>query len=196
MIGHIFSLYIEHHKLSNKILIFNLPAITTCINTDMCRNTCYAIRSEKRYEAVRKSRTSNYQASIRNHFVNRMLAIIDKAITKYAIKAVRVHESGDFYSAKYAMKWANIARNIHKEHPEIVFYAYTKSPYRPPSDFNILESILPNGELNYGDRNYIMKLAKKYHATICPYGLTKMKIKCGEECSACLTKKYILFLKH
>jgi len=36
---------------------------------------------------------------------------------------VRIHDSGDFYSIKYLLKWVNIANS----NKEVIFYAYTKS---------------------------------------------------------------------
>jgi hypothetical protein len=36
---------------------------------------------------------------------------------------VRIHDSGDFYSIEYLLKWVDIA-NTNKE---VIFYAYTKS---------------------------------------------------------------------
>lgn len=37
-------------------------------------------------------------------------------------KAVRIHDSGDFFSSEYAAEWINIAVDF----PHILFYAYTK----------------------------------------------------------------------
>lgn len=36
---------------------------------------------------------------------------------------IRVHSNGDFFSVKYFQAWMLVA----KEHPEILFYSYTKS---------------------------------------------------------------------
>jgi len=36
--------------------------------------------------------------------------------------AIRIHDSGDFFSADYLNAWLDIAR----EHPDVLFYAYTK----------------------------------------------------------------------
>jgi hypothetical protein len=39
------------------------------------------------------------------------------------VRAVRIHESGDFYNQKYLDKWVEIAKRF----PDIIFTAYTKS---------------------------------------------------------------------
>ena len=121
-------------KLDKSILIFNLPSGKTCPNCKDCLSTCYARKAEKLYPSVLPCRESNYQSSLKSSFMDDMILIIDKAI-KYGITAVRVHESGDFYSFKYAMAWGSIADHF----PRLKFFAYTKSPFIPVSknSFNI-----------------------------------------------------------
>lgn len=183
-------------KVSYDILIFNIPAIKTCPNNELCKDTCYARKAEKLYPSVLPCRENNYQASILPSFIDRMVSLISISIERYSVKAVRIHESGDFYSKDYANKWELIAKQIKTEYPDIVFFAYTKSNNRPISSINIVESILPGNELNYGSKEYVIKLAKKYHAVICPYGKTKQKFKCGDECKACQRKQRVVFIKH
>jgi len=184
-------------KLDKSILIFNLPAVTTCPNCDDCKDNCYAYKCEKRYPSVRPCRERNYKATLNNSgFIIKMLELITVGVNKYGVTAIRVHESGDFYSQEYANNWNYIAGKIQISRPDVVFFAYTKSPYRPAQYFNIVESILPDGSINFGDHDHVIRLAKKYHATICPYGISKIKFKCGLECKACQTKKYVVFHKH
>ncbi len=182
-------------KLNKSILIFNLPTVKTCPNNEICKKTCYAQKAERLYKNVLPCRERNYQASKdKLDFYKSMNVIIKIAIIKYGVRYIRVHESGDFYSRGYSDLWEVIARKWFG----IKFFAYTKSLWYPQvSNFNIVQSILPDGSLNYGDKKTIIKLAKKYHAKICPYGLTSNKTAyCGLKCKACMTNKYVLFLKH
>ena len=42
---------------------------------------------------------------------------------KFPLKAIRIHDSGDFFSPKYIDQWTKIA----KANPDVMLYAYTKS---------------------------------------------------------------------
>lgn len=191
-------------KLDRSVLIFNLPSVITCPNNDLCKNECYARKAEKLYPTVLPCRNENWESAKLDNFEQRMLKIIHKAVIKHNVKAVRVHESGDFYSQEYADKWQRIAQTC-KGYlgKDLVFYAYTKSPYRPLQGFNIVESILPDGNINFADKKTVYKLSKKHKAKVCPYGLAykghkklKNKIICGRDCKACMNYKYVVFVKH
>ena len=159
-------------KLDKSILIFNLPSIITCPNCELCKNDCYARKAEKQYPSVLPCRMENWEASKLDNFEIRMIKTITKVIKKYGVKSIRVHESGDFYSYNYAVKWQRIATNIKTFiDKDIIFFAYTKSPHRPLQGFNIVESILPDGNINFADKKTVYKLAKKHKARVCPYGL-------------------------
>jgi hypothetical protein len=58
-----------------------------------------------------------YQITKQSDFVNIMSVEIAKKKPDY----VRVHDSGDYYSTAYLMKWLEIAAI----HPQIKFYSYT-----------------------------------------------------------------------
>lgn len=191
----IITMSLGNGKLSHDILIFNLPAIDTCPNCDDCKDTCYARKPELRYPAVKPCRNQNLSASKKTDFVDRMVFTIMTAVSKHGVKAVRVHESGDFYSQSYAASWSLIQHQVKKLYPEVIFFAYTKSPYRPQG-FNIVESILPDGEINYGPRDEIILLARKYGAKICPYGIAKRTLTCGVECKACQKFNRVVFVQH
>jgi len=190
------TLSLGNGKLSHDILIWNMPTVKTCPNCEECQKTCYAMKAEKLYPSVMPCRERNYQASLSDKFTDRMTWTIVQSVNKYGVKAVRVHESGDFYSNEYAMKWAIIAKRVHRVLPDVIFFAYTKSPYRPIYGFNIVESILPGGEINYGTHTEIIAMAKKYRAKICPYGIAKRTLTCGIECKACQHHKHVVFIQH
>lgn len=108
--------------------IWNIPAIETCpFRTRDCEKFCYARKAEIAYPDCLPSRRRNYDASLRDDFVNRMTLTLLKR-RKGCRKArliVRIHESGDFYNADYVGKWLRIMENCKGE--DIVFIAYTKS---------------------------------------------------------------------
>ena len=185
-------------KLDKSILIWSIPAIQTCPNCQDCAKHCYARKAEKVYPAVLPCRNANWQAAESEDFVQAMVRLIkttQKNAKKYTPKAVRIHESGDFYSKAYAEKWAQIARQC----PDLVFYGYTKAvenlPENLPNNMNIVHSLL-DGNVNFGSWEYVKALAKEHHAAICPYGLTKHHFTCGTDCQACLKKDKIVFLQH
>ena len=49
--------------------------------------------------------------------------LMNTEIQKKKPTHIRIHDSGDFYSIKYLLKWVNIAM----DNPDVIFYAYTKS---------------------------------------------------------------------
>lgn len=113
------------------ILNFNIPPLTTCpFKTELCAVNCYAFDS---YAMSRKnvslSHQVNYQMTLRNDFVEKMIEAIEKQLNrkKYKGKKVifRIHSSGDLYSYDYLKKW--IAITDHFKDREISFGCYTKS---------------------------------------------------------------------
>ena len=186
-------------KLDKGILIWSLPAIKTCPNSRDCRDHCYARKAEKQYPAVLPCRERNYQESLKKSFVSDMVFLIKSKVKhakKHKIKYVRIHESGDFYNKTYAQKWIEIARQL----PDIHFYGYTKVPEiipdELPDNMNIVESVMPDGRVNFGEKQEVIDMAKKYRATICPYGKSKKAFTCGIECNACTTKRRVVFIQH
>lgn len=180
-----------NHKLSRDVLIFNLPSVVTCPNCDQCKKGCYASKAETLYPFVWKSRCRNLEASFQADFVPRMVTIINRAKPRY----VRIHESGDFYSQEYADKWSEIAEAL----PHVRFYCYTKSPYRPAGkNINIVESFLPDGQVNFGPLPWVVEQAKRFKIKVCPYRgkKTKGNWKCGHECKLCMKAKHVLFVAH
>lgn len=113
--------------------IWNLPAIWTCpFRTAMCEKECYAIKAEQAYPEVLPARWDNFAMSKLPTFVTDMTAMITdraKRMRKPEL-IVRIHESGDFYSRRYAMDWLQIVRNVESadlKGKRVRFVAYTKS---------------------------------------------------------------------
>ena len=151
---------------------------------------------------VRRNYIESYEYSLKSEFVDTVIRQIESI--KGKIKAVRIHDSGDFYSQEYVDKWVTIVKRF----PNLKFFALTKRA--TDFDFSELKS-LPNfylidslkfGRLNYGHLDDILRLAKKYDAYVCPATLpgNNHKITCGNGCNYCMTKwgekKGILFVQH
>ena len=107
-------------KLGRHIATFGLPAIETCPGlTALCKSLCYANRGRYLTPPVRDRRRRNLEYTTRREFCDRICAEI--AAGEYEV--VRIHDSGDFYSAEYVRKWCQIAQR----NPRVRFYAYTRS---------------------------------------------------------------------
>ena len=133
-------------KLNKNTIIFNLPAGTTCPGASKCLSfvkvneqgkrsivdgkdtvfRCFAASSEVQYDAVYNNRQENL-ATIRDTLANGNCAglINDslQAARKKSTKLVRIHESGDFFSAEYLMSWLLVAM----ANPDLKFYCYSKN---------------------------------------------------------------------
>lgn len=186
-------------KLDKSILIFSIPAVKTCPNCKDCAASCYARKAEKVYPQVLPCRERNWTACEEENFIPDMVALIkdtQRKAKKNKPRAVRIHESGDFYSKDYAERWAEIARQC----PDITFYGYTKAPWNLPEDIpdnmNIVESVMPGGEVNFGSKEKVIRMSKQYGAAICPYGKAKKAFKCGTDCQACLKRSRVVFIEH
>jgi hypothetical protein len=135
-------------KLANDTLIFSLPAGKTCPGASLClafanevngkrilvngpnmEFRCFAACSEAQYPNVYDSRQHNWDTIkklIKTFGVGKagkMVADQIQSIRKKSTKLVRIHESGDFYSADYFAMWMHVCRLI----PDLKFYAYSKN---------------------------------------------------------------------
>lgn len=87
--------------------------------TAACLKVCYAMQSHYRYKAVKSSLFKNYELSLTDFFAGFILG----CLFLFKIRTVRIHASGDFYSAEYVGKWTEIAMR----RSDVTFYAYTRS---------------------------------------------------------------------
>lgn len=135
-------------KLGKHTLIFSLPAGRTCPGALHCKAfavidengkrkiqdtkdtqfRCFAASSEVQYDAVYYSRAENLQriVSALSISVDLCVHLLEKSIAKHRTKntkLVRIHESGDFFSAEYLQAWIKVA----ERNPDLKFYCYSKS---------------------------------------------------------------------
>lgn len=127
------------------IVSFNLIPIVHCPMAGACKAYCYATVGQQAFRSGVLRRARAFLATQQADFVPRMVAEVARAVKRGA-GAVRVHDSGDFYSYEYMLQWFEIA----KAHPNVRFYAYTKMvtlvrlAYKNglvPANFRLIQSL-------------------------------------------------------
>lgn len=181
-------------KLAKGIYIFDLPTGKSCPNSSQCILKCYARKAEKIWPNVANWRKENFDLA--KHDPILLARMLERQIrtNQDKIIAVRVHSAGDFFSQQYVNFWANIA----KKFSYVRFYAYTKAPFDfscMPSNFNIIYSFI-DGKLNFGKLDYVADLVNNHGAFLCPATNGQDSIKCGKDCTYCMTEKRPVFLQH
>jgi len=113
-------------QMGIKIFNFSIPAYksrngdTICKYAKDCVKYCYAQKGNyKRFPKIGELMEQRYALSLTNNFV----ALMNMEIKKKKAQAIRIHDSGDFYSKEYLNKWLTIA----KQNPKVKFYSYTNS---------------------------------------------------------------------
>ncbi len=107
-------------KLGQSIHHFDLPAVSTCPGRSAaCERVCYATQSHYLFRQVRERLKWCHRQSLRADFAPRMVA----EVKRKGVLVIRLHCSGDFYSAEYAGKWLEVMRQC----PRVRFYLYTRS---------------------------------------------------------------------
>lgn len=128
----------SNQKLGIGIHSFSLPAEETCPgSTETCRLLCYAKQGHFHQPNVKRRYEANYRASLLPDFADQMVAAVRSS---YA-RIVRVHASGDFYSAAYAEAWIAVAARCRGTD----FFWYTRS-WRNPAILPALSAMaaMPN----------------------------------------------------
>ncbi len=111
-------LALGNDKLGQGIFTFSLPAVTTCPGSSpVYRKECYATKG--RFVFAKRRANAMFEESKQAGFAGRMIA----EIKRRWVGCVRIHVSGDFYSAEYVAAWVEIAKAC----PETRFFAYTRS---------------------------------------------------------------------
>lgn len=91
----------------------------TCPNAAACAKGCYATQGAYLFSNVAKVFEARLKLSQSPNFA----LIINAEIKRRKIERLRIHDSGDFYSAEYLKRWIMIMR----VNPNTQFYAYTKA---------------------------------------------------------------------
>ena len=104
---------------------FGIPAnqeiggVQTCPQAGACATGCFATRGFYVQHHVQRAQLKRFELTKTDQFVS----TISKEIKRKRLERVRIHDSGDFYSREYAMKWVDIANR----NPNVTFYTYTKA---------------------------------------------------------------------
>lgn len=132
---------------------FGIPAfqsstgLKTCPNAGACAAGCYARSGTYGFSNVKSVYEQRLELTQSSDFVERIGIEIDLLLQKAQKNgrqlALRIHDSGDFYSPAYQSAWYHIARAF----PEVIFYAYTKQVAqsillsgKKPSNFTLIYS--------------------------------------------------------
>ncbi|WNV86558.1 GP88 family protein [Umezawaea sp. Da 62-37] len=132
------------------IFNFSLPAwagrlpdgrtYNTCPTAGVCAAVCYARHGTYRFPQVRAKHQRNLARILDDLPQWEADILAELAHTKFRDGvALRVHDSGDYFSDAYALAWLRIARAV----PDVLFYSYTKEVDRfrrlvepdPPDNF-------------------------------------------------------------
>jgi len=120
-----------------RVVSFNLPAggyevegksYITCPGADACLALCYARQGTFLFKGSKRVRIDNHQLLLTTYATQGLQGVIDKldesvkSVTK-TVAVIRLHDSGDFFKKWYVEAWVEVI----KRHPNILFYAYTKS---------------------------------------------------------------------
>ena len=182
-------------KLYN-ILIFDLPAVKSCLNCSSCASSCYAVKAQRQYVDTRIFRDTNLHLFLHNKEL--LFDLIVEQLSNTKVTTVRLHSSGDFFSQSYIDMWDKIIGMF----PNIKFYSYTKveklldfSNIEKHKNFNLILSFI-EGNLNYGSIEYCKELNAKYGTFICPVTNGVKDIKCGKGCNYCISNKNVCFVEH
>jgi hypothetical protein len=179
-----------------KALVWSLPSRTTCPGaTDICKAVCYAKATEEfHHNVVPQARERNFKLSKRRDFT----ALIIDALKRRRLRALRIHESGDFYNQEYLNKWVEIM----KARPDFLFWAFTKSYMLDWTEALKLPNLKLRSSVDATSKGSIPGvplaiLSKHTHkgVTDCPGTLVSgHAIKCNVDCRLCMeTEDHIRF---
>ena len=189
-------LVMGNKKIEKNTGIFSIFNRITCLNCKDCVCSCYA-NKDLRYPTVYDRRLLYTNMAYTN--TSYLESLLNKQIAKASKKGmefVRIHESGDFFSQAYVDMWTRVLKN----NPSVKGYFYTKVDnvfnFQDLCKYaNMVHSILPDGSINYGSKEYVIEKAKKYGFPICPFNAKDDKTKCGN-CTICMYSKHVLFYQH
>ena len=120
-----------------RVVSFNLPAggyevdnksYITCPGADGCLALCYARQGTFLFKGSKRVRIDNHQLLLTTHVTHGLQGVVDildeavKSVSR-TVAVIRLHDSGDFFKKWYVEAWVEVI----KRHPNILFYAYTKS---------------------------------------------------------------------
>lgn len=125
---------------------------------------------------------------------------INAQIEAFEIKFIRIHASGDFFSADYVEMWRRIAR----ANQSVTMWTYTKNSeaenaFNDIANVNIVKSVIPGLGFNFGHCDYILACYEYLKSAgktvyICRCGIDKNQ-HCTN-CKGCSKNEFVLFIEH
>ena len=185
-------------KLDKGILGWSITPVESCLNCGQCAKNCYARFPYRMYPKTKIAWDRNFELAKTGAFST---LVIDQLNRTKKCTAVRIHVAGDFFSREYILNWVEIVKTF----PDLKFYGYSKVFEIFPDELftltsfqncNIINSIAPDGGVNFGDEKRIVELQKMGYR-VCP--ATKKdggKITCGKDCTLCITTNKVCFHLH
>lgn len=183
-------------KIDKNTGIFSIFNGITCLNCKDCAGSCYA-NKDLRYSSVYDRRLIyTNMAYCNTSYLETLLNEQIERESKKGMEFIRIHESGDFFNQNYIDMWARVLEN----NKNVKGYFYTKVEHvfnfnELCKNANMVNSILPDGSINYGSQEYVEEKAKKFDFPICPFNAKDDKTKCGK-CTICMHCKNVLFYQH
>nr|WP_323747574.1 hypothetical protein [Catenulispora rubra] len=96
--------------------------IRTCPSAGVCAQACYARSGSYTFPSVKNAHLRNLAFAVQDPDGWEQAMKDELTARRFDGAAVRIHDSGDFFSADYARSWLRIIRSA----PNTRFYAYTK----------------------------------------------------------------------
>lgn len=171
----VFSQNAKMRKSSNDgIHIYNwgIPAFKssdgslTCPNATKCIAGCYAKMGAYIWSNVAQAYENRYSLSRDKNFKEVIMFHVQKLLDKHRTGklVIRIHDSGDFYSAEYFQAWKDIAAEFIGE-KRVMFYAYTKMVTLAKTEVNILKNFTVI--LSYGGKeDHLIDPKKDRHSRV------------------------------
>lgn len=186
--------------------VYHFSTLPTCENGGTCFCNCpgcYGTKGNYNFSSVKES--LRIRTEVARTDLDFFTAEIIREIKSHKVKYLRIHATGDFFSADYVKAWFEIATVC----KDTCFWTYTKSFGHGFDDelnrlnslpnVNIVESVVPGCGFNFGHCDYILDtyyklLAQGEKPYICKCGVDDT-VHCNE-CRKCSERKYVLFLEH
>lgn len=104
------------------VKLSNGHKFNTCPSAGICAAFCYAKSGTYQFKNVKKAHIEKLELVLNDMDGWAQMMIDEIRKPQYTGKYIRIHDSGDFFSADYILKWFHIARSC----PSTTFYTYTK----------------------------------------------------------------------
>lgn len=159
---------------------------------------CYATKGNYNYSTTIAALLK--RTYLARHYLDFMVRAIAAQIIADKVVLLRIHASGDFFSAEYVEAWKELV----KAFPSCLFWTYTKvqeyeSAFDDFSNANIVKSVIFGYGFNFGHCDYILKVYK----ALSDMGLSVYICRCGIDnnqhcttCHGCAEHDFVLFLEH